>query len=193
MKRVISFVALCFLLCMASLQAQIRFGIRAGVNIANISNISESTLSPDNINGFQAGALMECFILNNLGFDVAALYSQRGIKINEIQINKHVGYLDIPANLKMKLDVFESVKPYVAAGPYISFNLASSKVSEQWKAKSFGAGVNVGAGIELINHLQVGLNYGLSLTDDYSTIKDTAVKDLKAKSRTWSLVATFLF
>jgi hypothetical protein len=35
----------------------------------------------------------------------------------------------------------------------------------------FGAGVNLGAGVELLNHLQVGVNYSIGLTDNYSVNK----------------------
>ena len=41
-------------------------------------------------------------------------------------------------------------------------------VVDQVKAKNFSAGLNFGAGVELISHLQVGFNYGLGLTDNYA-------------------------
>ena len=44
-------------------------------------------------------------------------------------------------------------------------------VADQVKAKNFSAGLNFGAGVELISHLQVGFNYGLGLTDNYSIEK----------------------
>ncbi|MBS1319920.1 MAG: PorT family protein, partial [Parabacteroides sp.] len=51
------------------------------------------------------------------------------------------------------------------------------------------AGLNFGAGVELISHLQVGINYGLGLTDNYSAEK----YDLNAKNRGWSVTAAILF
>ena len=57
------------------------------------------------------------------------------------------------------------------------------------KAKSFNAGLNLGAGVELIKHLQVGFNYALGLTDDYSASKF----ELNGKNRGWSITAAILF
>ena len=62
-------------------------------------------------------------------------------------------------------------------------------VGEQLKAKSFNAGLNLGGGVELIKHLQVGFNYALGLTDDYSASKF----ELNGKNRGWSITAAILF
>ena len=62
-------------------------------------------------------------------------------------------------------------------------------VGDQLKAKSFNAGLNLGAGVELIKHLQVGFNYALGLTDDYSASK----LELNGKNRGWSITAAILF
>ena len=62
-------------------------------------------------------------------------------------------------------------------------------VEGQQRAKSFNAGLNLGAGVELIKHLQVGFNYALGLTDDYSASK----LELNGKNRGWSITAAILF
>ena len=45
------------------------------------------------------------------------------------------------------------------------------------------------SGVELIRHLQVGFNYALGLTDDYSASK----LDLNGRNRGWSITAAILF
>lgn len=45
------------------------------------------------------------------------------------------------------------------------------------------------ADVELIKHLQVGFNYALGLTDDYSASK----LELNGKNRGWSITAAILF
>lgn len=99
------------------------------------------------------------------------------------------------------------VKAYLAAGPYIGFRVGGDKfwdipgsVADQVKAKNFSAGLNFGAGVELISHLQVGFNYGLGLTDNYSA---TGIKPFSSmandeyktsgKNRGWSITAAILF
>lgn len=86
-------------------------------------------------------------------------------------------YIDVPVNLKWKFGL-PIIKGYLAAGPYVGFRVGGDKlwdipgsVGDQLKAKSFNAGLNLGAGVELIKHLQVGFNYALGLTDDYSASK----------------------
>ena len=65
-------------------------------------------------------------------------------------------------------------------------------VADQVKAKNFSAGLNFGAGVELISHLQVGFNYGLGLTDNYS-IEKVNLSDGAGKNRGWSITAAILF
>ena len=67
-----------------------------------------------------------------------------------------------------------------------------SSVADQVKAKSFGAGVNVGAGVELVSHLQVGLQYSWGLTDNYSLERDSWSKG-SGKNRGWVISAAILF
>jgi len=86
-------------------------------------------------------------------------------------------------------------KLYLAAGPYVGFRVGGDKIwtviDNQIEAKSFSAGLNFGGGIELLNHLQVGLNYGLGLTNNYGLEK--ASLDGEGKARTWSITAAILF
>ena len=83
--------------------------------------------------------------------------------------------------------------------PYIGFRVGGDKfwdipgsVADQVKAKNFSAGLNFGAGVELISHLQVGFNYGLGLTDNYS-IEKVNLSDGAGKNRGWSITAAILF
>ena len=82
---------------------------------------------------------------------------------------------------------------FAAAGPYVGFRLGGGKIwdvlSDQIESKSFSAGLNLGAGVELIQHLQISATYQLGLTDNYS------VKQLKidGKNRGWMISAAILF
>lgn len=183
------------MLSVVSAQADLRLGIRGGVNLANASFDSDN-LKSDNFTGLQLGALLEFMPANSgLGLEAGALYSQHGFKFKgndkgEVDIKT----LEVPANLKFKMSLLGLVGVYATAGPYISFKLDDSfkDVQDQWKAKSFAAGLNFGFGVEVFKHLQVGANYKMSLTNDYSSI-DYKDLDLEGKTRTWSLTATYFF
>ena len=196
MKKCVLLIALFSAVCLSSTQAQLSFGVKAGVNVNKIS-LNKADFSTDNLTGFQVGPMLEWVFLGNLGLETGVFYSQRGIKIKQfkdIKVSKNVGYLDVPVNLKLMIGLSDAFRPYFAAGPYVSFNLSDSKINEQWKAKSFAAGINLGAGIRLLKFLQVGVNYGMGLTDDYNATLDTTVGDLiKAQSNTWSVTAGIYF
>lgn len=198
LKKVIFIFAALMLLSLPT-QAQFRFGVKGGVNISKVSTDGGTNFSEDNITGFQVGPSIEWLFIKNLGIDAAAVYSQKGIKVNNGSViaDSKSGYLDIPVNLKLVAGLTENIKPYVAAGPYISFKVSgddtvgqnSESISNQWDAQSFGAGVNIGAGVELFKFLQVGANYGVSLTDDYKASNGSYT----AKDRTWSITAAVYF
>jgi len=199
------------LLSVFSMQAGVKLGVKGGVNLANAA-ISRSTLQTDNFTGYQAGPIIEFSSLTGLGFDAAVLYSESGIKFTDgLTINNYkdkVSILNIPVNLKYKISLVNILGCYLSAGPYVGFNLnAQNNLSQnkdlilnEWKRKQFGAGVNFGAGFELFKHLQIGVNYQLALTDDYSYGISNTDKDgnitfpaFNAKTRIWSITAAYFF
>lgn len=178
--------------------AKVKFGVKGGLNISSV-HLNSDILKTDNVTGFQIGPMMEATVpLVGVGMDIAVLYSQKGTGValtDGVSTDVKTDYIDVPLNLKWKFGL-PIVKGYFAAGPYVGFRIGGDKVWDipgnvvgQVEAKSFGAGLNFGAGVELISHLQVGINYTLGLTDNYSV----KVLDLNAKNRGWGVTAAFLF
>lgn len=178
--------------------AQLKFGVKGGLNISSV-HFSSDLLKADNVTGFQIGPMIETTIpLIGVGLDAAILYSQKGMDMKSgtgTSTSVKTDYIDVPVNFKWKFGL-PIVKAYLSAGPYVGFRVGGDKfwdvpgnVIGQVKAKNFSAGLNFGAGVELIRHLQVGFNYGLGLTDNYSAEKI----DLNAKNRGWSVTAAILF
>lgn len=198
MKKIATlFVIALFALIVCPARAQVKFGIKGGVNITSV-RFSRDIVKSDNVTGFQVGPMIEATMpLFGVGIDAALLYSQKGMDAsNQIgSENIKTDYIDIPVNLKWKFGL-PIIKAYLAAGPYVGFRVGGDKfwdipgeISGQMKAKNFNAGLNFGVGAELIKHLQVGFNYGLGLTDDFTSSK----VDLSAKNRGWSITAAILF
>ncbi|RHJ91139.1 porin family protein [Parabacteroides bouchesdurhonensis] len=198
MKKIATlFVIALFALIVCPAKAQVKFGIKGGVNITSV-RFSRDIVKSDNVTGFQVGPMIEATMpLFGVGIDAALLYSQKGMDAsNQIgSENIKTDYIDIPVNLKWKFGL-PIIKAYLAAGPYVGFRVGGDKfwdipgeISGQMKAKNFNAGLNFGVGAELIKHLQVGFNYGLGLTDDFTSSK----VDLSAKNRGWSITAAILF
>ncbi|MCD8267201.1 MAG: PorT family protein [Parabacteroides sp.] len=179
-------------------KSQLKFGLEGGLNISSV-HLNSDLLKADNVTGFQIGPMLETTIpLLGVGFDAAILYSQKGMDVKSAtgtSTDVKTDYIDVPVNLKWKFGL-PIVKAYLSAGPYVGFRVGGDKfwdvpgsVVGQVKAKNFSAGLNFGVGAELISHLQVGFNYGLGLTDNYSAEK----VDLSAKNRGWSVTAAILF
>ena len=197
MKKVTGLVLIILMAFIAvPAKSQLKFGVKGGLNISSV-HLNSDILKADNVTGFQIGPMIETTIpLIGVGLDAAILYSQKGMDVKSetgTSTNVKTDYIDVPVNLKWKFGL-PIIKGYLAAGPYIGFRVGGDKFWEipgsvvgQVKAKNFSAGLNFGAGVELISHLQVGINYGL--TDNYSAEKS----DLNAKNRGWSVTAAILF
>lgn len=192
MKRVYLLILALFAWMAVPAQAQFKWGIKGGANISSIhfSDLPE-TFSTDNLTGFHIGPTIELMApFVGLGFDASILYSQTGMEIGTQKIKSD--YLNVPVNLKWKIGI-PAVKVFAAAGPYIGFRLGGGKIwdviIDEVQSKSFSAGLNLGAGVELIQHLQISATYQLGLTDNYS------VKQLKidGKNRGWMISAAILF
>lgn len=168
-------------------QAQIRFGVKGGLNLAKAS-FSEADLKKDNFTGFFIGPMAELTIpIVGLGVDGALLFSQRGVKVEGESLKQNG--LEIPLNLKYNIGLGSLLGVYFAAGPdfYYSFKgdetIGDIKVDRQ----SFVTSLNLGAGVKLIKHLQIGANYNLPLskTADYNS------SDYKTKM--WQVSVAYLF
>ena len=189
-------VLVCLSLFAFSAHSQLRFGVKGGLNLSGVSGKNIDDFVDKNVTGFQLGASLEWMIVEQFGLEGGLSYSERGMKFKGGDRNK-TGYIDVPVNVRAKFPVSKTIKPYVNAGPYISFKISGDDnfdvmkgaVNDQWKAQSFGAGLNFGAGVEFLGFLQIGANYGLAMTDNYKESNG----NYKVKDRTWSVTAAVYF
>jgi len=195
MKRIGILFVLTTALTVTTAQAQVRFGVKGGVNLSNARFDDAADFKSKSVSGYYLGPTIEAMLgQGGLGVDVALLYSNKGFRFKSDEQNGNVknSYIEVPANLKFKLGL-PLVNPYVVAGPYIDFRVGGKETWEVIKAKSFGAGLNFGIGVQLVNALQIGLNYSLALTDNYSTFDAKNADSYKGKLWTGSLSAAYFF
>lgn len=99
--------------------------------------------------------------------------------------------MDIPVNLKYNIGLGSLVGLYVAAGPDFYFDFAGNKTIDGVKTdkKKAEVGINVGAGVKLLNHLQVGANYNIPLG------KTASFEDIEGsyKTKTWQVSVAYIF
>ncbi|MDR0769106.1 MAG: porin family protein [Dysgonamonadaceae bacterium] len=193
MKKIVIISAVFCFLSVSYIQAGIRLGLKAGVNLANMS-FNQGDLKSSNFTGIQVGPIVEFSIpLTGIALDAAVLYSRQGLKADEQQENT----LNVPVNLKIKI-ALGGTGVFFTAGPYATFKLSGGdfykmygNLETKFESKSFGAGINAGGGVELLKHLQIGVNYGIGLTDDYKSV--TGNFDIRGANRIWSIAATYFF
>lgn len=194
MKKLLStlMVIACLALAIPA-QAQIKFGVKGGLNVSKMY-ISKDVVDSDNRAGFFIGPTAEFTLpLLGLGVDVSALYNQYGAKAdNETATKKSI---EIPINLNWTIGFSSIVSAYVAVGPQFGFNVGDRWFSEVCEFKKNITSFNVGAGLKLLSHLKVGANYNFALKDN-GKIHSGDPSDLTTigfKQNTWQISAAYFF
>lgn len=186
-------------------QAQIKFGIKGGLNVDNVSlkNLS-SNFDGKNRTGFFAGVTADVTIpLAGLGADAALLYDNRviGIEKDGIEANKTLHYVSLPINVKYTIGFSSLASVYLATGPQFSWNVGDRNwkpagITEDWELKSSEFSWNVGCGVTALKHVRVGYNYNIALGNtaefDAATTALNGVKG-KLKNNTHQISLTYLF
>lgn len=195
MKKLLStlMVIACLALAIPA-QAQIKFGVKAGLNVSKL-HLSKETLSSDNRAGFFVGPTAEFTLpLLGLGIDGSVLYNQFGVDSEEGTSTKKS--IEIPINLRWTVGFSSLVGAYVAVGPQFGFNVGDRWFDEVCEFKKNTTSFNVGAGLKLLGHLQVGANYNFALKDN-GKIHRGDIEDLTTiggfKQNTWQVSVAYLF
>lgn len=200
MKKIFTILAVAVaMLTATSAQAQVKFGLKGGLNLTSMS-LSEDVVNTENQAGFFVGPTVKITLpLVGLGVDVAALYDQRGAKAKEGGKSETITQksINIPINLRYGIGLGSLASVYLAAGPQFGFNVGSKTFSDgAFKFKDSNLSLNVGAGVSLISHLEVGVTYNIALgkTGEFTT--ENAAGDIltgKARGNAWQISAAYYF
>ncbi|MBO7417754.1 MAG: porin family protein [Bacteroidaceae bacterium] len=191
MKKFISalFVAVCCMAMAIPAQAQVKFGVKGGLNLSKMDwEIANTTLNnvKENSTGFFIGPMVEATVpLIGIGVDGALMYSQRGS--GEL---KQQG-IEVPINLKYTIGLGDMAAIFFAAGPDFYFNLKDVDIAAI-KKKDAQVGLNLGGGVKLLNHLQIGVNYQFALGNSFD-LKGLTNVNVKNKLNTWQISLAYMF
>lgn len=198
MKKIFTLVTLVVALFAANTaNAQLKFGLKGGLNITNMSFDSD-VVAQSNQEGFFVGPTVKFSIpVVGLGFDLAALYDQRDAKIDDTTVSQRS--INIPLNLRYNIGLGDLASVYLAAGPQFGFNVGSKNIGivdevSNFKFKDSNLSVNLGAGVNLISHLEIGFCYNIACgkTGEFEMLK--GVTDaVKAKNNSWQISAAYYF
>ena len=185
-------------------QAQIKFGVKGGLNVTKMS-VSSDVYSADNNNGFFIGPTVKFTLpIVGLGIDAAALYDQRkGSLVSRNDKSEDVKFksINVPVNLRWNIGLGSLAGIYLAAGPQFGFALGD--FSDAWdsnfyKKENMNVSINLGAGLSLLKHLELGFTYNIQTKDTYSITENYAGGSLGCeitdiKTNAWQISAAYYF
>jgi len=181
----------------------VKFGVKGGLNNTEMK-FDESVFDAENRFGWFAGPVVRIDLpITGLGVDIAGLYDQRETKVNDEKIQQKS--ILVPINARLNLGLGDAAGIYVAAGPQFGFNIGDDEF--KWKdkdnyentfqLKKSSFSVNLGAGVYLSDHFEVGFTYNIAMgkTADAS-FKDavkTATTNDETKAKAWTISACYYF
>lgn len=173
MKKIFTMAALIAIGFGANAQQEVKYGPKAGVNFATLSNTDNSKM----LTGFYVGAVAEIKFNDKFSVQPELVYSAQGVKqefsetfMNVTMSYKNtikVDYINIPILAKYYIvDGFS-----VEAGPQFGFLVKGESKSDEGKEdikknlKSFDFGIGAGLAYDLENGFFVNARYNFGLSD----------------------------
>lgn len=198
MKKIFTLAVIALSMFAATATAQVKFGLKGGLNVTNMS-LSSDVLDAENRAGWFIGPTIKISLpLTGLGIDAAALYDQRSAKIEQDVTKTTIKQqsIQIPINLRYGVGLGSTASVFAFAGPQFGFNVGDDEF--KWNEKSSYAlkksnfSINVGLGVSLLNHLQVSANYNIAC----GKTADVSINDVltsKANNNAWQIAAAYYF
>lgn len=202
MKKLFTLAVLVLSMVAATASAQVKFGVKGGLNVTNMS-LSEEVLDADNQCGWFIGPTVKFSLpLTGLSIDGAALYDQRSAKVSVDNTSSIYSEtvkqqsIQIPINLRYGVGLGSTASIFAFAGPQFGFNVGKDieKTVYDWTWKSSNFSVNVGLGVSLLNHLQVSANYNIACgTTGEASVAGAAKSAVKGKNNAWQIAVAYYF
>ena len=204
MKRLICYFAALVALTTLSTPAgaQVAFGIKGGLNLSKIDFKSNVKHNLNNKTGFSIGPMVDVSFFG-LGGDIAIMYAQRGgteeiyntATGNYDEVEAKQQGIDIPLHLKYTFGLGRTFGIYIAAGPDFFFNFKDldCAIKDALIAgdgvRHAQVGLDLGAGLNLAQHIQIGVNYQFGLGDSFNI----SHYNCNAKTNSWQVSLAYLF
>lgn len=181
-------------------QAQVKFGLKGGLNVTNMS-FSQDVADKSNRAGFFVGPTVKVGIpLAGLGVDAAVLYDQREAEAEGLTVKQRS--INVPINLRYNIGFSSLVGAYIAAGP--QFGIAVGDKSFKWDDETSydisntNFSINVGAGVTLLSHLEVGFTYNIACgktgeVNVWNAAGSTWEQVTKGRANAWQVSAAYYF
>lgn len=180
----------------ATASSQVRFGLKAGLNLANLTGDDVEGLK--SLATFMVGGQAEFGLAENIGLGVGLQLQGKGAKVEGEDGSVNPMYLQVPVYLTYRNSGF-----FAGVGPYVGFGLfGKTKFGGESVDLSFGSGadddfsaLDFGAGLELgyeFSSLRATASYNLGLAN--AIPKDQADEfDVSAKHAVIGIALAYMF
>jgi hypothetical protein len=187
----------------ASAQTGASFGVKAGVNFANLdfSGGDDVDFSFDQRMGLVAGLFAVVPMTETFGFQIEGLYSQKGAKADEgdFENRLELDWFEVPVLARYTIPSSTNTSFHLFAGPSFAFKVRARSIFEfedeeeedqdiDDDIRGLDFGLVFGAGVEIGKFVLDG-RYTHGLND----INDTDDEIIEFKSRVFSIMAGFRF
>jgi hypothetical protein len=172
----------------ASSVSPVRFGLKAGLNVATISGGDSKAKA-----GFYGGAFANIPLASNFSVQPEVLYNGAGAKaegMDDLKVN--LSYISVP--VMFQYNALPNL--YLEAGPQFSFLIDSKfkyqsvSVDAKDYIKGFDFGLGLGAGYYFNNNIGITARYVAGLTD---IAKESQGADTEGKNNVFQIGLAYKF
>ena len=200
MKKTLVIIAVACIAFAMPAQAQVKFGLKGGLNLTSLS-VGGETGGVSNKAGFFVGPTVKFTVpLVGLSFDASALYDQRDAKIKGYNETIKSQTIQIPVNIRYGVGLSSIANVFAFVGPQFGFNVGDKGKELKnidWSLKSSNISGNAGIGATVLGKLQITANYNFQLsktgvvevTDDNGQVIGTG----KMKFNSWQIGLAYFF
>ena len=200
MKRIITLVLLVAAMTVSAQAQGIKFGLKGGLDIVNLSFDKNVFDTSNKLGWFIGPSLKVSLPVPGLGVDIAALYDQKKSEVNNETITQKS--IIVPVNARFSFGVGSAASIYLAAGPQFGFNVGDDEfkwttngVENTFQLKKSAFSINLGAGVTLLKHLEIGFAYNIGLGKTADVTVEQASQEIKDDTapKSWQISAAYYF
>lgn len=157
MKRLCLAAILVLALAGAAASAEVGFGVKGGLNLANLHGTDAENLNWKP--GFAAGAFANISFTPVVSLQPEILYVMNGASedILGIEINLNFDYVQVPVLVKFDVPVAGTIIPALYAGPYVGF-LTKAELEASYQGESASQDVK-----DYTKSMDYGLVFGAAM------------------------------
>ena len=190
------------------------WGITGGYNLTKLKlkGGTNQLYESDNRSGWFIGAKANIGLAMGFGLDGALIYSQNKLNMKDdyadqdVSRNRTNRTMEIPLNLKYSIGLGSVANIYATTGPQFDFNLndnnwniTSESYTGTFNREKMSTSWNVGAGVKLLSHLDLGIVYNFGISKMGKTVinnlgGDTSwIKNDHVRMNTFKVQMTYYF